>query len=489
MKIREVSSSTAYLETSDAMLKCNCAANAIGVTLSVSKSYPGEVTIKKVEGSANAVTITPASGETIDGSSSITLTIENEKKTLVPVDSGWTVIDNINDLPTAAVTLAGEQTLTNKTLTTPVIASLYQDAAGTKEMTIPNTASDTLAAIAATQTLTNKTLTTPVISSIYQDAGETKLMTVPDTASDTLTANAATQTLTNKTITSPTLTLKTGTPVNAVAATGVLTLTGVVIDTETVTIGADVYEFAADAAQSVTGANIAVDIEASATKSQGTLTVDTQPTAADTMTIGAKVYTFTADGTAAADGDIDVGTDLADAKLNIVAAINGTDGINTAHTSVSAAAFATNDCVITALIGGVAGDSIATTETFTAVSNVFDAATLGTTTAGVDCSAANAITALVSAITASDTQGVGAADGAGDTVDLTADTKGVAANSIATTETLANGSFGSATLENGVDGTLGSQWEIRVDGSYIYICVAENTIADANWERAAIASY
>lgn len=55
------------------------------------------------------------------------------------------------------------------------------------------------------QSLTNKTLTTPVIASIYQDAGKTKLITIPDTASDTLTANAATQTLTNKTLTKPTV--------------------------------------------------------------------------------------------------------------------------------------------------------------------------------------------------------------------------------------------------------------------------------------------
>lgn len=53
---------------------------------------------------------------------------------------------------------------TGMTLTTPVIASLYQDAGKTKLMTLPNTASDTLAAIAATQTLTNKTLTSPKVN-------------------------------------------------------------------------------------------------------------------------------------------------------------------------------------------------------------------------------------------------------------------------------------------------------------------------------------
>lgn len=53
------------------------------------------------------------------------------------------------------------------------------------------------------QTLTNKTLTTPIISSLYQDAGKTKLMTLPDTASDTLVALAANQTLSGKTLDAP----------------------------------------------------------------------------------------------------------------------------------------------------------------------------------------------------------------------------------------------------------------------------------------------
>lgn len=63
------------------------------------------------------------------------------------------------------------------------------------------TASDKAVSLTGTETLSGKTLTTPVIASMYQDAGLTKLMTVPNTASDTLTANAATQTLTNKTAT------------------------------------------------------------------------------------------------------------------------------------------------------------------------------------------------------------------------------------------------------------------------------------------------
>ena len=65
---------------------------------------------------------------------------------------------------TKVVDLTTAQTLTTKTLTTPVIASFCQDAAKTKVMTTPNTASDTLAAIAATQTLTNKRITPRVVT-------------------------------------------------------------------------------------------------------------------------------------------------------------------------------------------------------------------------------------------------------------------------------------------------------------------------------------
>ena len=61
----------------------------------------------------------------------------------------------------------------------------------------------TLISTASTDTLTNKTLTTPIIASIYQDAGKTQLMTLPNSASDTLVGLAATQTLTNKTLTAP----------------------------------------------------------------------------------------------------------------------------------------------------------------------------------------------------------------------------------------------------------------------------------------------
>jgi len=281
--------------------------------------------------------------------------------------------------------------------------------------------------------------------------------------------------------------IKAGTAINAVASQGTLTLSGVVIDGETFTIDGDVYEFLADVAQTKTSAsNIAVDITSHVTASQGTLTVDTNPIVGDTFTIGTTVYTFVASGAVA--GEINAGINLAAAKLNIVAAINGTDGINTAHADVSAAAFATNDCVLTALVGGTAGDAIATTETFDAETNVFDAATLGTTTAGVDCLAANADGAMIGA-DAGTTYSM--AQGAGTTITVTATTKGVAGDLIATTEAMANGAFGQATLGDttaGVNGTVGSAGEKLYDATYEYTAIAANTISDANWRRIALGS-
>ena len=111
--------------------------------------------------------------------------------------TGGTGIDTVGSAQTmtfaidsTVATLTGSQTLTNKTLTTPIISSI----SNTGTVTLP-TATDTLVGRATTDTLTNKTLTTPVISSI----SNTGTVTLP-TATDTLVGRATTDTLTNKTI-------------------------------------------------------------------------------------------------------------------------------------------------------------------------------------------------------------------------------------------------------------------------------------------------
>ena len=97
-----------------------------------------------------------------------------------------------------AVTTTGAQTLTNKTLTAPIISTI----SNTGTVTLP-TATDTLVGKATTDTLTNKTLTSPTITT-PSISGSGGVLTLP-AGPDTLVGRATTDTLTNKTLTSPTV--------------------------------------------------------------------------------------------------------------------------------------------------------------------------------------------------------------------------------------------------------------------------------------------
>lgn len=272
-----------------------------------------------------------------------------------------------------------------------------------------------------------------------------------------------------------------GTPVNASNASKVLTISGVSVHGETVTIGDDVFEFVADDALTVSDPdNIPIDITSFVAKASVSLSIATQPTSGDKMTIGTKVYTFVPVGTDTADGEISIGADLAGAKAAIVAAINGDGEFNLPHPLVTISDFDGDLAIVTALVGGTAGNSIPTTSLFTAVSdNLFGNTHL---TTGSNCSLANTVTALTDAINNDGTQDVTAVAGSG-LITLTADVAGDAGNDIALAKTMANGAFaGSAThLSGGVDGTVASAGKLYVDGSYLYLCVADNTISGKNW--------
>jgi hypothetical protein len=126
---------------------------------------------------------------------------------------------------------------------------------------------------------------------------------------------------------------------------------------------------------------------------EGTLTLDTNPTAADTMVLEGTTFTFVAALTGAAN-EILIEADLATTKTTIEDAVGVTPAAGNHSVSdqtrldikMQGTDFSGDDMVFTADIQGTDGNAHTTTETFTAGTNVFDAATLGTTTAGVGVS-------------------------------------------------------------------------------------------------------
>jgi hypothetical protein len=270
------------------------------------------------------------------------------------------------------------------------------------------------------------------------------------------------------------------TPVNAVAASGVVTFTG----TPLVHVN-NVY-------------------------ASGTITITDLPVAEEVLTVGAQEFTFKA--LRAALGQITISATPATQAANIVAAI--TADLATV-TAVQGTGGNTHIVTVTAVAAGVAGNALAFTEVATGVAvsgagtlaggvaHVHESIMIGTqefifvtarsgagsfeitVNANNTTQAANLVAAIladVTNVTAANTDGV---------VTVTAAIKGTAGNLIALSETATGCAVSSVTsgkLDGGINGTEGLANEICANASYLYHCLAINTIADANWRRIALGS-
>jgi len=111
----------------------------------------------------------------------------------------------------------------------------------------------------------------------------------------------------------------------------------------------------------------------------GSLTLFSQPTDGQTFTVGGNTYTMK--NALASTKQIKIGVSLAETMTNIAAAMNdnGQQGVQynmpTGGDTVTTATVSGSSVVLTARTGGIAGNSIATTSTFT-LPNRFLAATL-----------------------------------------------------------------------------------------------------------------
>ncbi len=186
------------LLASNSVVTADASGGAFTIAVPTAAGITGRrYTIKKTDSSPNVVTVDPAGAETIDGSSTYGLARQYQSVSIISNGANW-IADT--ESTTSPSTLTGTETLTNKTLNSTdtisgATASSFTN--GAQTIILP-TSADTLVGRATTDTLSNKTLTAPVIATI-SNSGTLTLPTGPET----IVGRDTTDTLTNKTLTAP----------------------------------------------------------------------------------------------------------------------------------------------------------------------------------------------------------------------------------------------------------------------------------------------
>lgn len=212
---------SAYNAVAGDLVTADASSGAFTVTLPSAPAAGTVVVAKKVDSSANAVTIQRSGSDvfnTAGGGTTLQLLLQDQTVSLqyktgiwyvtghgaspAALDARYVSVDN-----STFVTLTGTQTLTNKTLTNPKINSINESSFGLRALAVGAASS----AVNYIQVFANPTGTGPQIYASGTDT-DINLNLMPrgtgrvQSAGVNIPTTTSTDTLTNKTLTSPTLT-------------------------------------------------------------------------------------------------------------------------------------------------------------------------------------------------------------------------------------------------------------------------------------------
>jgi hypothetical protein len=169
-------SATYTTSSNTELIKANTAGGSITINLVSAVGNGGLKFIIIKTSASNTLTIDPYSSQTINGAATYDLTLVNETLEIISDNANWVIVNNPTS-SSSGITASSTSTLTNKSL---VDSSTYiidnvdntkkfqfqvsgNTASSTRTYAVPNY-DGTLATLAGTETLTNKTITAPVLS-------------------------------------------------------------------------------------------------------------------------------------------------------------------------------------------------------------------------------------------------------------------------------------------------------------------------------------